>query len=64
MVFKLYVFISYGAYILSLDFQAQGFTADDFDVMSGITSWATCGPAYSREMSIPEEYGSHGHVQR
>ncbi|KDR18002.1 TRNA guanosine-2'-O-methyltransferase TRM13-like protein [Zootermopsis nevadensis] len=43
---------------------AQGFTADDFDVMSGITSWATCGPAYSREMSIPEEYGSHGHVQR
>jgi tRNA:m4X modification enzyme len=35
---------------------AQGFTAEDFHVMCGITSWATCGPAHSRGMSILEEH--------
>jgi hypothetical protein len=56
---------SCGAYFLSLGFQAQGFTAEDFDVMCGIASWATCGPAHSREKSIPEECNDrHGHEQR
>jgi len=36
--------------------QAQGFTAEDFNVMCGITSWATCGPGHSRGMSILEEH--------
>jgi hypothetical protein len=46
---------------LSPDFQAHGFTAEDFDVMCGIASWATCGPARSTEMSVSEEY-DNGHT--
>jgi Methyltransferase TRM13. len=46
----------YVASTLYLGFQAQGFTAEDFNVMCSITSWATCGPAHSRGMSIHEEH--------
>jgi len=58
-----YVCISHRAYRFFCDFQAQGFTAKDFDVMCGIASWATCGPARSRETSIPEEHdGRYAHT--
>jgi hypothetical protein len=60
-----YLYLTEHTYILFLGFQAQGFTAEDFDVMCGIASWATCGPAHSREKSIPEDYDdSHSHGQR
>jgi len=36
--------------------QAQGFTVEDFNVMCGITSWATCGPAHSRGMSVLKQH--------
>jgi hypothetical protein len=61
---NLYVLITYRAYVLSFHFQAQGFTAEDFDVMCGIASWATSGPSHSREKPMHEEYdGDHGHGQ-
>jgi hypothetical protein len=52
---KEYCGVLYVAHKLYLDFQAQGFTFEDFNVVCGITSWATCGPAHSRETSVPGE---------
>lgn len=42
---------------------AHGFTAEDFDVMCGISSWATCGSGRSRETSDSEEHvDGHTHA--